>query len=237
MRGPAANELGSRRGWRSRASTSGAPMTSIKITVEKHPDGYVAYPLGLSGAVVGQGDSYEAAPPMCTRRSRSTSKRSAPRLWSRIRQCSRRSSLDDRRIAMVRGQRGRHSHSAHSPRAPDHQEIHAARDLHAVTRSASTSTGLQSTRGLKHRPPRRPPARRQKRHPRLVQSPLTPRGRPRALTAPRQPPRRVKRSPRRQEIPCTVSSLAQATSTLTDRHALPVYGAAAVCSFRPDQPS
>ena len=131
-------------------------MTSIKITVEKHPDGYVAYPLGLSGAVVGQGDSYEAAPPMCTRRSRSTSKRSAPRLWSRIRQCSRRSSLDDRRIAMVRGQRGRHSHSAHSPRAPDHQEIHAARDLHAVTRSASTSTGLQSTRGLKHRPPRWP---------------------------------------------------------------------------------
>ena len=36
-------------------------MTSIKIIVEKHPDGYVAYPLGLSGAVVGQGDSYEAA--------------------------------------------------------------------------------------------------------------------------------------------------------------------------------
>jgi len=36
-------------------------MTSIKIVVEKHPDGYVAYPLGVSGAVVGQGDSYEAA--------------------------------------------------------------------------------------------------------------------------------------------------------------------------------
>ena len=36
-------------------------MTSIKIIVEKHPDGYVAYPLGLSGAVVGQGDSNEAA--------------------------------------------------------------------------------------------------------------------------------------------------------------------------------
>jgi len=36
-------------------------MTSIKIIVEKHPDGYVAYPLGLSGAVVGQGDSHEAA--------------------------------------------------------------------------------------------------------------------------------------------------------------------------------
>jgi hypothetical protein len=35
-------------------------MTSIKIIVEKHQDGYVAYPLGLSGVVVGQGDSYEA---------------------------------------------------------------------------------------------------------------------------------------------------------------------------------
>ena len=36
-------------------------MTSIKIIVERHPDGYVAYPLGVSGSVVGQGDSYEAA--------------------------------------------------------------------------------------------------------------------------------------------------------------------------------
>lgn len=36
-------------------------MTNIKIIVEKHQDGYVAYPLGFSGAVVGQGDSYEAA--------------------------------------------------------------------------------------------------------------------------------------------------------------------------------
>jgi predicted RNase H-like HicB family nuclease len=34
----------------------------LKIVVEKHPDGYVAYPLGLArGAVVGQGDTYEAA--------------------------------------------------------------------------------------------------------------------------------------------------------------------------------
>ena len=29
--------------------------------VEKHPDTYVAYPLGLKGVVVGQGDSYESA--------------------------------------------------------------------------------------------------------------------------------------------------------------------------------
>jgi len=36
-------------------------MASIKIIVEKHADGYVAYPLGLDGAVVGQGDSYEEA--------------------------------------------------------------------------------------------------------------------------------------------------------------------------------
>ncbi|MCJ7797314.1 MAG: type II toxin-antitoxin system HicB family antitoxin [Thermoleophilia bacterium] len=36
-------------------------MASIKIIVEKHADGYVAYPLGLSGVVVGEGDSYEEA--------------------------------------------------------------------------------------------------------------------------------------------------------------------------------
>jgi predicted RNase H-like HicB family nuclease len=36
-------------------------MRSVKIVVEKHPDTYVAYPLGLRGAVVGQGDTYEAA--------------------------------------------------------------------------------------------------------------------------------------------------------------------------------
>jgi len=33
----------------------------LKIIVEKHPDGYVAYPLGLKGVVVGQGDTYEQA--------------------------------------------------------------------------------------------------------------------------------------------------------------------------------
>jgi predicted RNase H-like HicB family nuclease len=37
------------------------PMKSIKIIVEKHPDGYIAYPLGIKGVVVGQGDSYEEA--------------------------------------------------------------------------------------------------------------------------------------------------------------------------------
>ena len=34
-------------------------MRQIKIIVEKHPDGYIAYPLGLKGVVVGQGDTYE----------------------------------------------------------------------------------------------------------------------------------------------------------------------------------
>ena len=34
----------------------------LKIIVEKHPDGYVAYPLGLArGIILGQGDTYEAA--------------------------------------------------------------------------------------------------------------------------------------------------------------------------------
>lgn len=36
-------------------------MQNLKIIVEKHPDGYVAYPLGIKGVVVGEGESYEAA--------------------------------------------------------------------------------------------------------------------------------------------------------------------------------
>lgn len=36
-------------------------MRQFKIIVEKHPDGYVAYPVGLKGIVVGQGDTYEEA--------------------------------------------------------------------------------------------------------------------------------------------------------------------------------
>lgn len=34
---------------------------AFKIIVERHSDGYVAYPLGLKGVVVGQGDTYEGA--------------------------------------------------------------------------------------------------------------------------------------------------------------------------------
>ncbi len=36
-------------------------MKQFKVVVEKHPDGYVAYPLGLKGIVVGEGDTYEEA--------------------------------------------------------------------------------------------------------------------------------------------------------------------------------
>ncbi len=36
-------------------------MERIKVVVEHHPDGYVAYPLGLKGVVVGEGDSPEEA--------------------------------------------------------------------------------------------------------------------------------------------------------------------------------
>ena len=41
-------------------STSTA-TEAFKIIVEKHADGYVAYPLGLKGVVIGEGDSYEQA--------------------------------------------------------------------------------------------------------------------------------------------------------------------------------
>lgn len=36
-------------------------MKQFKVVVEKHPDGYIAYPLGMNGVVVGQGDTSEQA--------------------------------------------------------------------------------------------------------------------------------------------------------------------------------
>ena len=36
-------------------------VMQVKVIVEKHSDGYVAYPLGLKGVVVGQGNTYEEA--------------------------------------------------------------------------------------------------------------------------------------------------------------------------------
>lgn len=32
-------------------------MQNIKIIVEKHSDGYVAYPIGIEGVVIGEGES------------------------------------------------------------------------------------------------------------------------------------------------------------------------------------
>jgi predicted RNase H-like HicB family nuclease len=36
-------------------------MKQVKIVIEKHLDGYVAYPVGVKGVVVGEGDTYEEA--------------------------------------------------------------------------------------------------------------------------------------------------------------------------------
>lgn len=36
-------------------------VRQFKVIVEKHSDGYVAYPFGLKGIVVGEGDTYEEA--------------------------------------------------------------------------------------------------------------------------------------------------------------------------------
>lgn len=36
-------------------------MAHLKIVVEKHDDGYVAYPVGVRGVIVGQGETYEEA--------------------------------------------------------------------------------------------------------------------------------------------------------------------------------
>jgi predicted RNase H-like HicB family nuclease len=36
-------------------------MKQFKIIIEKKSDGYVAYPLGIKGVVVGEGDTYEEA--------------------------------------------------------------------------------------------------------------------------------------------------------------------------------
>jgi predicted RNase H-like HicB family nuclease len=36
-------------------------LKQLKVIVEKHSDGYIAYPIGLKGIVVGEGDTYEEA--------------------------------------------------------------------------------------------------------------------------------------------------------------------------------
>ena len=36
-------------------------MTQLKFIIEQHSDGLLAYPLGLHGIVVGEGDTYDEA--------------------------------------------------------------------------------------------------------------------------------------------------------------------------------
>ncbi len=36
-------------------------MKQFKIIVEKHPESYVAYPVGLNGIIVGEGETYDEA--------------------------------------------------------------------------------------------------------------------------------------------------------------------------------
>lgn len=36
-------------------------VKQVKVVVERHSDGYVAYPLGLRGVVVGEGNTYAEA--------------------------------------------------------------------------------------------------------------------------------------------------------------------------------
>lgn len=36
-------------------------MTQLKFIIEQHADGFVAYPLGLQSAVVGEGETYDEA--------------------------------------------------------------------------------------------------------------------------------------------------------------------------------
>ena len=36
-------------------------MKHYKIVVEKHAEGYTAYPIGLNGVIVGEGNTYEEA--------------------------------------------------------------------------------------------------------------------------------------------------------------------------------
>jgi predicted RNase H-like HicB family nuclease len=36
-------------------------MHNLKIIIEKHDDGYVAYPIGLKDIIIGEGDTYQEA--------------------------------------------------------------------------------------------------------------------------------------------------------------------------------
>ena len=36
-------------------------LAKLKIVVERHDNGFVAYPLGVDGAIVGEGDTFDEA--------------------------------------------------------------------------------------------------------------------------------------------------------------------------------
>ena len=36
-------------------------MTQFKFIIEQHADGFLAYPLGMQGVVIGEGDTYQEA--------------------------------------------------------------------------------------------------------------------------------------------------------------------------------
>jgi predicted RNase H-like HicB family nuclease len=36
-------------------------VSQVKVIVERHEDGYIAYPIGMKGIIVGEGNSYEEA--------------------------------------------------------------------------------------------------------------------------------------------------------------------------------
>ena len=36
-------------------------MRPLKVIIEEHVDGFIAYPLGLRGVVIGQGETYDEA--------------------------------------------------------------------------------------------------------------------------------------------------------------------------------
>jgi len=67
-------------------------MNQVKIIVEKHNDGYVAYPVGLKGVVVGEGETYGEALADVKSAIRFHITRSAMTSWKPIRRFSRRSS-------------------------------------------------------------------------------------------------------------------------------------------------
>jgi len=47
--------------WQDNDKVKDGRIKAFKIIVEKHPEGYTAYPPGIKGVVMGEGDTYEEA--------------------------------------------------------------------------------------------------------------------------------------------------------------------------------